>query len=269
LFGSVALFAQNMPKRDSLPVNLQRNAQSAFNVEPTRPRDFEDYLVQLALTNSPETEASQYQLDIARNEISLAKKDWTRNLSTSINFNESNYPYFLVNTLGVTNLFGREIDLARVPNTVNFPLWNFGATINFGDLIFRKHKVRIAEDKRKLTELELTKRKFQIRADVLTLYQKYLLTFEVVKTRLQALDAAQSNQISVANLYAINKARIEDYNEANRVFFEALESKIRAETEIKIAKYALEEVIGTRWENVEKIKASYEEQEKTQNKKGK
>jgi outer membrane protein TolC len=216
-----------------MPVTIQRDTKGNDANDVSRPRDFEDYLVQLAWVNSPETEASQYQLDINRQEISLAKKDWTRNLSTSINFNESNYPYFLVNTLGIRSIGGREIDLARIPNTVNYPLWNLGATLNFGDLIFRKHKVKIAEDKHKLTELELARRKLKIRADVLILYQKYLLTFEIVKTRLQALDAAQSNQTSVANLYAINKVRIEDYNEANRVYFDALEAKLKAERKSK------------------------------------
>ena len=62
------------------------------------------------------------------------------------------------------------------------------------------------------------------------------------------------------------QAKIDEYNEANKAYFEALEEKVKAESEIKLAKYELEGVLGTRWEAVEKMKTAYENAEKEQKK---
>ncbi|MFM2267242.1 MAG: hypothetical protein RL757_683 [Bacteroidota bacterium] len=255
----------NEPVRDPAAAVLLPNPL-AGRIENEPPRDFEDYLVQLAIANNPDIEAVGHKLEIDRQEISLAKKEWNKNLTAGINVNESNLPYFLVNTLNITKINGREIDLGRIPQTVNYPFWNLGLNLNVGDILNRKHKIKIAETKQKITLTEGKRRKTEVRMEVLTRYQKYLSTFEILKVRLQLVDAAEANKISVANLYAVNKAKIDEYNEANKAYFEALEEKVKAESEIKLAKYELEGVLGERWETVEKMKLAYENAEKEQKK---
>lgn len=245
----------------AMAVLLQNPLAQRNNYET--PRDFEDYLVQLAMTNNPELEAVGYQLEIDRQEILLAKKEWNKNLTTGINVNESNLPYFMVNTLNIKTIGGREIDLDRIPQTVNYPFWNLGFNFNVGDILNRKNKVAIAETRQKITQTEGKRRKMEIRALVLGRYQKYLATIEVLKVRLQLVDVAEANKSAVSNAYAVNKAKIEEYNEANKSYFLALEEKVKAESDIKLAKYELEEVIGAKWEVVEKMKAAYDDANKT------
>ena len=105
----------------------------------TRPLTFEDYLVQLAWINSPEAEGGKYEIEVRKQEIELAKKDWTRNLSTGLNFNDVSFPYFLVNTLGVEKVFNRQIDLTKLPTVATYPLWQIGVGVNVGDILVRKH----------------------------------------------------------------------------------------------------------------------------------
>ena len=76
------------------------------------------------------------------------------------------------------------------------------------------------------------------------------------------MDAAESNKNQIQSLFVVNKVQFEDYNTANKAYYDALESKVRGEAEIKLKRIALEELIGVKWETVEKIKASYEESKK-------
>ena len=116
---------------------------------------FEDYLVQLTWANSPQTEGGKYEIEARKQQIELAKKDWTRNLSAGFNFNDVSYPYFLVNTLGVKKYFGNTIDLTKLPTVATNPLWQVAVGVNFGDLYVRKNKVKYAESNQKISEAEL------------------------------------------------------------------------------------------------------------------
>ena len=240
----------------------QKNINQNENMSPLsnqRPPTFEEYLVQLAITNSPEAEGGKYDIDARKQEISLAKIEWRRNLTGGFNFNDVSVPYFLVNGLGVKNWFGNPIDLTKVPQVATSPLWNVGLGLNFGDLYNRKYKIKYAQDKVKISESELEFKKQKLRGEVLKRYQEYVATFDILKVRLQALDAAESNKTQISNLFSVNKASFIDFNTANKAYFDALENKVKAESEIKIRRIALEELIGVKWETVEKVKATYEQ----------
>lgn len=244
-----------------LTVSLaQSNGTLNENKSPlnNRPATFEEYLVQLALINSPEAEGGKYEVEVRKQEIELAKKDWTRNLTTGLNFNDVSFPYFLVNTVGVEKIFGRQIDLTKLPTVATYPLWQIGIGVNVGDIFVRKHKVKAAESRRKISEMDLNLVKQKIKAEVLKRYQEYLVSIEILKVRLQSLDAAEANKIQISNLFSVNKASFQDFNESNKTFTDALEAKIKAESDIKIRKIAIEELTGVKWETVEKIKLTYD-----------
>ena len=236
--------------RDSVPLPM-----ASFDLP--KPTTFEEYLVLLAWQNSPELEGQKYDIDARKEEISLAKKEWTRNIQAGLNMNDVSFPYFLVNTLKTEYFFGQKIDLTKVPQVATYPLWNIGVGVNFGDLIVRKNKVRFAENRKKMSEAEMNFKKQKLRGEVLKRYQDYISTFEILKVRLQALDAAEANKTQISNLFSINKAKFEDYNTANKAYFDALEGKVRTEAEIKIKRIALEELLGVRWEQVERVQESY------------
>ncbi len=225
----------------------------------TRPLNFEDYLVQLAWINSPEAEGGKYEIDVRKQEIELAKKDWTRNLSTGLNFNDVSFPYFLVNTVGVEKVFGRRIDLTKLPTVATYPLWQIGVGVNIGDILVRKHKVKSAESRRKISEMDLNLIKQKLKAEVLKRYEEYLVSIEILKIRLQSLDASESNKSQISSLFSVNKASFKDFNEANKAYTDALEARIKAESDIKIRKIAIEELIGVKWETAEKIKTTFEQ----------
>ena len=230
------------------------------NISPMNMRTmtFEDYLVQLTWANSPETEGGKYEIEARKQQIELAKKDWTRNLSAGFNFNDVSYPYFLVNTLGVKKYFGNTIDLTKLPTVATNPLWQVAVGVNFGDLYVRKNKVKYAESNKKISEADLNLIKQKLKAEVLKRYQEYLVSIEIYKVRLQSLDATEANKNQISNLFSVNKASFQDFNEANKAYTDALEAKIKADSDIKIKKIGIEELVGVRWESLEKLKANFD-----------
>ncbi len=225
----------------------------------TKPTNFEDYLVSLAWKNNPSNDALGYKVEFEKQERGVAKKEWTRNLTLGSNLNESNYPYFLVNYLNKKQINGRDIDLTKIPTVVTYPLWNIGIGVNIGDLIVRKHKIKAADQKIKIAEADVNQQKLKIRAETLSRYQKYISTFEVLKARIQSLSTAEANKAFIADLWSENKVKFEDSNEANKTYFEALEAKINADLEVKLAKINVEEIVGIKWEVLEKFKGTFKQ----------
>jgi outer membrane protein TolC len=232
--------------------------ENSTHLLDVRPATFEEYLVQLAWKNSPELEGSTYEIEARRQEISLAKKDWTRNLQAGLNFNDVSFPYFVYYNLGIKEIGGRAVDTSRFTRIATSPLLQVGVSLNFGDLIVRKHKVKYAQNRVKMSESEQNFKKQKLRGEILKRYQEYLSTKDILKVRLQSLDAAEANKTQISNLFSINKAKFEDYNTANKAYFDALESRVRGEGDIKLKKIALEELLGFRWELIEPIYDGYQ-----------
>jgi outer membrane protein TolC len=243
------------------PNVMRENAAPTYGMA-VKPTNFEDYLVQLAIQNSAEVEAGRYDIEGRNQEILLAKKDWTRNLTGGLNLNDVSLPFFYRYTLGQRTFAGRPIDTTRFANIVTYPLWSLNLNVNIGDFVIRKSKVRLAESKKKMSEMEQLAKKQKLRGEVLKRYTDYLSTFEILKVRLQALDVADAARAQINSLFSVNKVKIEEYNEANRAYFDALENKVKGEVDVKIKKVGLEELIGVRWEQVERVKTSYDEQQK-------
>jgi outer membrane protein TolC len=243
------------PVGNQLPTT-ESLGKSSYVLE-TRPASFEEYLVQLAWKNSPEIEGSTYEIEARRQEISLAKKEWTRNLQAGLNFNDVSFPYFVRYSLGIKEINGQLVDTSRFTRIATSPLWQIGVSLNFGDLIVRKHKVAYARNKVKFSESEQNFKKQKLRGEILKRYQEYLSAKDILKVRFQSLDAAEANKVQIANLFSVNKVKFEDYNTANKAYFDALENKVRGEGEIKLKKIALEELLGFKWELIEPIQDSY------------
>ncbi len=206
--------------------------------DESRPKTFEDYLVQLAWKNNPQGKILNSNLEIAKTEVSLTKNEWMNKLSAQFSLNE----------ISLSNLIYNYDD----PLFVAQPLWNLSATVDLGTLLNRSKEVRIAQERRKITEYNINLLKLELRALVIKRYYEYLSSIDILKARTEAEEEAYQNYELVGELFKTDKANFEDFSQASQSYINAKESKIKAETDLKLAKLLLEELIGVPYEEAER-----------------
>jgi outer membrane protein TolC len=246
----IPTFSQNSPK-------IRENVPPTYNLKQN-PNSFEDYLVQLAWQNSGHLESYKYESEARKQEIDLAKKDWTRFLQAGLNLNDVSLPSYLYYNMDVKKFLGNDINPNRFTQIATYPIWNIGLGVSFGDLIMRKNKVKYAENRKKVVDSDMNAEKQKIKGEILKRYQEFLMVQEVLKVRIQALDAAQANKSQMENMFAVNKISFSDLTQANKAYFDALEAKVQFDSEVKIRKIAMEELLGIKWEKVEIMKGNFD-----------
>ncbi len=195
-----------------------------------RSKTLEEYLVQLAWHNNPDNKILNTEVAIADNEIKLTKNEWTRDIRASFNINE----------ISLSNIvYGDRLDLP-----VFYPIYNFTATINLGTFVRRKPEVQNAQYEKLIAEQEVNNRKIEIRREVLERYEKYLLSLEVVKIKVQAEDNAYTTYKLLSEKFKSGKAELEEFTKASETYFRSQEDHKKAQSEIKTSKIAVEEMIG-------------------------
>ncbi|MEK7254615.1 MAG: TolC family protein, partial [Bacteroidota bacterium] len=137
--------------------------------EGQRPANFEDYLVQLAWLNNPETKILELEKLQEEKEVSLQKSAWTDDVGLTFNMNEVS----LANVL----------DDTKEDNLVLYPLYQFTATMKLGSFVNNRKKREIEAVDVQIAEMEGNRHKLRIRAETLARYQTLLLAVETLKVR--------------------------------------------------------------------------------------
>jgi len=112
-----------------------------------------------------------------------------------------------------------------------FPIFNFNASVSLGTFTNRKNRLGIAEQRVKIAESN--KR-----------YENYLMHEEILKAVIQAEQNANQALLLITDLFKADKATFEDYNSASISYNAAVEKRIKANAELNIAQYLVEEMIG-------------------------
>jgi len=198
------------------------------------PRTFEDQLVQWAWFNSPRNAIFKEQIVIAAQRKKLT---WWELLDAQATFN-LNESHLNTSVVSNENLF--------------FPIYNFSLGVNLGAILSRPARTKIAEKERKIIELEEQQQMLKVRATVLDLYQEHELTLEVLKFKTQAAEEASSVYTLVLEQFQNDKVDYKDFAAASTNFHGADEAKAIAQTQVRKAKIALEELIGIPWDKAVK-----------------
>lgn len=224
---STFLFFTTVPKATAQRVNFDQVVQPFDQIA----EDFEEFLVQLAWLNNPSNDALSYKLNIADQEIRNARLGWWEAVGVQVSYNP------------VT----AEIDGQSI-----FPEISYGAVIRLESLITTPGKIRIAKEKFKIAQTDVDQEKLRIRAETLQRYRKYQLALEILKVRTKMEEDANANFQFQSSLFTKTEASFEDYNAAYNAYHTAVESRLKAETDVEIAKIMIEEVIGIPLETAER-----------------
>lgn len=222
-------------------IDAQRPVDFNKVVVPTdsRAKEFKDYLVQLAWSNTPSNRVLEEEIEIAREEVSIKRWDWTKDFIAQFNYNESHF---------IDDFINDEDPNIPDPNPNQlftiYPRFNFGASIPLGTILNNPKKRRQAEHELIITEHELNQEKLEIRAKTLERYEAYLVANEIVTTRKQAEDDAYQTYQLVKALFKKGEAKFDEVNSASTTYYKAKEGFISAESDVKVAIIQLEELIG-------------------------
>ena len=185
--------------------------------------DFEEFLVQLAWLNNPSNDVLLHKLNIADQEVKNARQGWWEAVGMQVNYNPT-----------AAEIDGRPI----------FPEISYGAVVRINPLITTPGKIRMAKENFKIAQSNIDQQKLQIRSETLQRYRKYELALEILKVRTKIEEDANANFQFQSNLFKKLEASFEDYNSAYNAYHLAVESRLKAETDVEIAKIMIEEVIG-------------------------
>ncbi len=255
-------------------------------------KDFREYLVQLAWLNTPDNRVYEVEVENAKDQLKVTKRDWMKDVQVTSNINEANVgnffrsngpqtittttkesvvPYSIVSTttevkgtvtetvvttrkdvVNGGNPVTRTVETTTQGgnNNIFFPRYNLGINLNLGTIATQKSKNRIKEREIAMAEHKVNQQKLLIRAETLERYEKLYAAHEIYKTRVQIEQDAKANYLLIANLYKTDEKTFDEFNEASSAYQGAIESRIKAESERRIALYRLEEIIGITWELV-------------------
>jgi outer membrane protein TolC len=199
----------------------------------TKARDFSEYLVQLAWLNQPESAIAQDEVKNAQDDAKNTRKEWMRDVQATFNLNEG-------------NLQGADDN-----GNVFFPRYNFGLGVNLYNITSQKTKNNIGKRDVRIAEHKLNQRKLEIRAETLQRYALYKLAKQLYKTRTLAEQEANANYLVIQQLYKTDEKTFEEYTTASSAYYAAQEARLKAETDVLLAKISLEEMIGIKWEQVQ------------------
>lgn len=206
--------------------------------EGTTPREFEDYLAQLAWVNGQDKSISEIEVAIAEKAVLLDKKKWMDDISFAFNLNE----------VSLENVLATD----KSDNIVINPLYQFTAGIRLSTLFSNKHNREISEKKVELLTLEANQKKLKIRQLVVSRYKRYLLATEILKVRVDSEENTLTNYNYASERFKNGQLGLEELIRAQESYQNSIESRLIAETDIELMILEIEELIGIRWDVAER-----------------
>lgn len=228
-----------------LLVNGQIDYNQIVPPEGTRATSFEDYLVQLAWLNSPETKILEYEKAKEAKEVEIQKQDWMDDVRFGFNINE----------VSLSNVL--ESRANKSDNLVLYPLYQLSATVSLGSFTTNKKKVEFEKFDVQISEMEGNQHKIEIRAETLARYRKLLLAIETLKVRTKGEEDARNTYQIAQQRFKNSDLDMEDMLRASESYNNATEKRLAAETDIQLAIIELEEMIGIKWEIAKKAEERF------------
>lgn len=195
---------------------------------------FSEKLVQIAWANNPDNHVLLHEVKASEYSEKIAKRNFLNQISATGNLNEFN-----VNPPASINQF-----------PIFFPRYNFGATINLGNVFSDPIKVKRAKEETAVAIQRVNSRKLTLRAEVLRRYQTYLTYKELLKVQTDAFEDASAAFSLAEQKFKNGETKIVDFNAALENFNNRKSQKLIAERDFNISKIDIEELIGIKLEDV-------------------
>ena len=199
--------------------------------------DFGEKLVQLAWQNNPANQELIEKKKAAKYEVDLAKWSWLRTITASGNLNE-----YTINP-----------EKAQEQNpafTPFFPRYNFGLSLSLGTIFLTPIETRVAKSNYHVADELINQQKLALRAEVLTRYQDYLMNQKLFDIQNEVTEDEYSEFLLMEQDFKVGEVTLDNYKESLNRYNAELIKRITLERDLKVAKIALEEMIGVKLEDI-------------------
>jgi outer membrane protein TolC len=231
LLFSTTVFSQASPSSQ-----IKRNSTYRLNSDTSKIVDIRERLVQLALQN-PTYEMADHAANAAQYQVRIARDNWLSIITASGNINE-----FTINQIFNTGNVATQ--------NIYFPKYNLGITIPMDLFSRQKNTVKIAKENYLIAEAQKNDRFRQIRADVLTKYEDYLLDKQMLDFQTQVAQDQFTLYKRAEKDFQDGIIKLEEFEKSYKGWVEEQTKKLTYQRNLNVIKLELERIIGVKLEDV-------------------
>ena len=196
---------------------------------------FDEKLVRLAWKNNPESNILLSEVNVATYEMKISRWEWLDQLKVTGNLNEFN--------IDPSSDTGGRSEF--------FPRYNVSAFFTIDNFVGDKMDTKLKKEKVQIAMEKINAKKLEIRSEVLTKYQTYLMNQELLKVETETTEDLFATLSITEQSYKNGQATLEEYNDVLDRYNAQRLNTIKAQTQLNISKIQLEELIGVRLEDVQ------------------
>jgi len=190
---------------------------------------FLEKLITAAKTNYPRYKTFEKNLEVARLGVEKAKWDWMNLFAISWVYSPTN---------------------ATTATTPSLNGYQMAATSNIGNVFLKPNQVKTARRQYEAAQAGLEEYDLNITAEVKKRYFTYIEQETIFNWRTKALEDAESLLKQLKYKFEKGEETYENYTRAQGGFSSAVQAKIESETAFLIAKSSLEEIVGSKLEDI-------------------
>jgi outer membrane protein TolC len=219
-------------------VSLAQKQQRDFRPDTVRIRDIRERLIQLAM-QGPDYEIMDHNAQAATYNIRIAKSAYLGLFSAQGNINEFTITGTPSSTTGVA-----------IP--YYYPKYNFSLNIPFDIFTRTTNNVKIAKQNYYALTAAKNQKFRDIKADVLTKYENYLLAKQLVELQGKVTQSEYATLKRAEGDFGENLIKLDDVERAQRLYTNEQVKSLTLQKDLNLSKIELEKVIGVKIEEVEK-----------------
>jgi outer membrane protein TolC len=208
-----------------------------YRPDSLRTADIREKLITLAMQN-PVYEMADHASLAASYQINIAKSAYLGLFSAQANVNE-----FTISQ-------HKDASGAVIPNY--YPIYNFGVNIPFDIFTRTSNNVKIAKENFYMTTAAKNQKFREIKADVLTKYENYLLARQLVELQSRITQSEYATLKRAESDFAENLIKLDDVEKAQKSYISEQVRSLTLQRDLNLSKIEIEKVIGVKIEQVEK-----------------
>jgi outer membrane protein TolC len=196
---------------------------------------FLEKLIATARANYPKLKAYNTRIRIAQAGMRRTQMSYFDILSFSYLYSPTNNPGLVNPNINTNYLFG----------------YQFGAFVNIGGILQKPAQVRQAREEIQLARGEHEAYELNLAAEVEQRYYTYVEELATLRLRSQLLLDAENMVKNIRNKFERGEETLDNYNKTLISYANYQSEKIRAEGAVLVAKSRLEELLGTKLEQIQ------------------